>query len=159
MSTHNIQIHDKRRKFPKIFVFWSYWKNLVGTQKQVRISHGNRAISVRAMRFDCIWPCWDLNLRLLDLQSDVLLAALWSLAYVRYGKEFYFIVSGEISVYLVKIKVVSITSELISYHFTIVTDTIYIFTPCFGRLRFSSLFQKWILPPLQIFEHSNFFVS
>ena len=29
----------------------------------------------------------------------------------------YFIVSGEISVYLVKIKVVSITSELISYHF------------------------------------------
>ena len=31
---------------------------------------------------------------------------------------FYFIVSGEISVYLVKIKVVSITSELISYHFT-----------------------------------------
>ena len=64
----------------------------------------------------------------------------------------YFIVSGEISVYLVKIKVVSITSELISYHFTIVTDTIYIFTPRFGRLRFSSLFQKSMLPPLQIFE-------
>ena len=66
---------------------------------------------------------------------------------------FYFIVSGEINVYLVKIKVVSITSEMILYHFTIVTDTIYIFTPCFGRLRFSSLFQMWILPPLQIFEH------
>ena len=31
---------------------------------------------------------------------------------------FYFIVSGEISVYLVKIKLVSITSEMISYHFT-----------------------------------------
>ena len=31
---------------------------------------------------------------------------------------YYFIVSGEISAYLVKIKVVSITSELISYHFT-----------------------------------------
>ena len=31
---------------------------------------------------------------------------------------FYFNFSGEISVYLVKIKVVSITSELISYHFT-----------------------------------------
>ena len=48
----------------------------------------------------------------------------------RYGmawKEFYFIVSGEISVYLMKIKVVSITSELISYHFTIVNDTIYIY--------------------------------
>ena len=65
----------------------------------------------------------------------------------------YFIVSGEISVYLMKIKVVSITSEMISYHFTIVSDTIYIFTLRFGRLRFSSLFQKWMLPPLQIFEH------
>ena len=31
---------------------------------------------------------------------------------------FYFIFSGETSVCLVKIKVVSITSELISYHFT-----------------------------------------
>ena len=30
----------------------------------------------------------------------------------------YFIVRGETSVYLVKIKVVSVTSELISYHFT-----------------------------------------
>ena len=64
---------------------------------------------------------------------------------------FYFIVSGEINVYLVKIKLVSVTSEMKSYHFTIVTDTIYVFTPCFGRLRFSSLFQMWILPPLQIF--------
>ena len=64
-----------------------------------------------------------------------------------------FIVSGEISVYLTKIKVISITSDLISYHFTIVNDTIYIFTLRFGRLRFSSLFQKWMLPPLQIFEH------
>ena len=70
-----------------------------------------------------------------------------------YYNSLYFIVSGEISVYLMKIKVVSITSELISYHFTIVNDTIYIFTLRFGRLRFSSLFQKWMLPPLQIFEH------
>ena len=31
---------------------------------------------------------------------------------------FYFIVSGEIRVYLVKIKAASITSEMISYHFT-----------------------------------------
>ena len=31
---------------------------------------------------------------------------------------FYFIVIGEISIYLVKIKVVSITIEMISYHFT-----------------------------------------
>ena len=33
-------------------------------------------------------------------------------------KSFYFIVSGEISVYLVKIKEESITSEMISYHLT-----------------------------------------
>ena len=32
--------------------------------------------------------------------------------------KYYFIVSGEISVYLVKIIEVAITSELISYHFT-----------------------------------------
>ena len=32
--------------------------------------------------------------------------------------DLYFIVSGEICLYLMKIKVVSITSELISYHFT-----------------------------------------
>ena len=70
--------------------------------------------------------------------------------------DFYFIVSGEINVYLVKIKVVSITSEMISYHFTIVTDTIYIFSPRFGQLLFSSLFQMWILPPLKIFEHLCF---
>ena len=37
------------RKFPKLFVFLSYWKNFVGTQKRVRISHGKRAISVRAI--------------------------------------------------------------------------------------------------------------
>ena len=33
-------------------------------------------------------------------------------------KLIYFIVSSEISVYLVKIKVISFTSELISYHYT-----------------------------------------
>ena len=38
--------------------------------------------------------------------------------YPKRNKWDYFIVSGEISVYLVKIKGVSITSELISYHFT-----------------------------------------
>ena len=59
-------------------------------------------------------------------------------------RKFYFIVSGEISVYLVKIKY-----RIISF----VTVTIYIFTPRFGRLRFFSLFQKWMLPPLQNFEH------
>ena len=48
MSTHNI-LHDKIRKFPKIFVFLGYRKNFVGTQKRVRISHGKRAIGVRAI--------------------------------------------------------------------------------------------------------------
>ena len=46
---HKIQFHDKIRKFPYIFVFLSYRKNFVGTQKRVRISHGKRAIGVRAI--------------------------------------------------------------------------------------------------------------
>ena len=49
MSTHNIQFRDKMRKFPYIFVFLSCRKNFVGTQKRVRISHGKRAIGVRAV--------------------------------------------------------------------------------------------------------------
>ena len=49
MSTHNIQLHDKIRKFPLTCDFWNYRKNFVGTQKQVRISHGKRAIGVRAI--------------------------------------------------------------------------------------------------------------
>ena len=47
MSTHNIQFHDKIRKV-SIFVVLSYRKNFVGTQKRRRISHGKRAIAVRA---------------------------------------------------------------------------------------------------------------
>ena len=40
------------------------------------------------------------------------------------------------------------------YHIiSLVTDTTDIFTPRFGCLQFSSLFQKQMLPPLQIFEH------
>ena len=49
MSTHNIHCHDKIRKFPEIFAFLSYLKNSVGTEKRVRISHGKRAIGVRAI--------------------------------------------------------------------------------------------------------------
>ena len=49
MSTHNIQFHDKIRKFPLVFVFLRYRKNFVGTQKRVRINHGKRAIGVRAI--------------------------------------------------------------------------------------------------------------
>ena len=49
MNTHNIQFIDKIRILPEIFVFWSYRKNFVWTQKQVRISHGKRVIGVRAI--------------------------------------------------------------------------------------------------------------
>ena len=49
MSTHNIQFHDKIRKNPEIFVFLSYWKDFVGTEKRDRIIHGKRAIRVRAI--------------------------------------------------------------------------------------------------------------
>ena len=49
MSTHNIQFHNRVRKILAIFVFLSYRKNSVRTQKRVRISHGKRAIGVRAI--------------------------------------------------------------------------------------------------------------
>ena len=49
MSTHNIQFHDKIRKFPLVFVLFSYRKSFVGTQKQVRIIQDKRAISVRVI--------------------------------------------------------------------------------------------------------------
>ena len=42
MSTHNIQFHNE------IFVLIC-WINFVGTLKRVRISHGERAIGVRAI--------------------------------------------------------------------------------------------------------------
>ena len=48
MSIHNMQFHDKIRKFPLIFVFLSYQNYFVGTQKRVRISHGKQVISVQA---------------------------------------------------------------------------------------------------------------
>ena len=48
MSIHNIQFHDKI-KIPYIFVFLSYRKNFVGTQKRVRISRGKRTIDVRVI--------------------------------------------------------------------------------------------------------------
>ena len=51
MITHNIYFYDKIRKFlcyiPKYSVFLNYWENFLGTQKQVRMSHGKRAIRVR----------------------------------------------------------------------------------------------------------------
>ena len=49
MSTSNIQFNDKMTKFLQIFVLLIYRTKFVGTQKQVRISHGKRAIGVRAI--------------------------------------------------------------------------------------------------------------
>ena len=39
----------KIRKNPQLFVFLSYQKNFVGTQKRVRISYGKRAIGLRVI--------------------------------------------------------------------------------------------------------------
>ena len=50
MSTHSIQFRDKIRTISQIFVFLSYRKNFVGIQKRIRISHGKRAIGVRAIK-------------------------------------------------------------------------------------------------------------
>ena len=44
MSTHDIQVHDKIRKVPKIFVFLTE-----ESSKRVRINLGKRAIGVRAI--------------------------------------------------------------------------------------------------------------
>ena len=49
MSIHNIHCHDEIKKNPEIFVFWSFRKNFVGTQKEVRMSHDKRAIRVRVI--------------------------------------------------------------------------------------------------------------
>ena len=55
MSTHNIHFHDKIKKkikyIPKyiVFVILSCRKNLLGTEKRVRVSHGKRVIGVRVI--------------------------------------------------------------------------------------------------------------
>ena len=51
MSTHNVQFYKKDENFLKYFfvVFSRYRKNFIGTKKRVRISHGKRAIGVRAI--------------------------------------------------------------------------------------------------------------
>ena len=40
ISIRNTPLNDKIRKFPQIFVFFSYRKNFLGTEKRVRIRHG-----------------------------------------------------------------------------------------------------------------------
>ena len=47
MSKSDIHFHDKKNS--KIFVFLSYLKNSVGTQKPVQISHDKRAIDCGAI--------------------------------------------------------------------------------------------------------------
>ena len=54
MSTFNIQFYGKIRKFPTIFVFLSYRKNFVGTQKRVRITMVNEPSRFEVLRFDCM---------------------------------------------------------------------------------------------------------
>ena len=49
MSTNNTQFLNRVRNFPYIFVFWSYQKDFIETQNQVRIGNGKRAIGVRAI--------------------------------------------------------------------------------------------------------------
>ena len=51
MSTLNIQFYDKIRKFPSIFVFLSYRKNFIATQKRVMV---NEPSVFELLRFDCI---------------------------------------------------------------------------------------------------------
>ena len=41
-----------------MFVFLSYWKNFVGTEKRVRIIHGKRAIRVRAIEVIMYFDMW-----------------------------------------------------------------------------------------------------
>ena len=52
MRTHNIHVHDKMGKIPELsrnICVLSCWKNFLGTQKRVRISHGKRVIGVRVI--------------------------------------------------------------------------------------------------------------
>ena len=57
MSTHNIQFCHKIRKFSLLFVL-SYRKKSVGTQKWVQMSHGKRAIGVRAIEVRLYILCY-----------------------------------------------------------------------------------------------------
>ena len=57
MSTHNIQFHDKIRKNPYIFVFLSYWKDFVGTEKkEFELSTVNEPYRFEPLRLYCMYP-------------------------------------------------------------------------------------------------------
>ena len=51
MNTLNINFRDKTRKnISKDLFSFSYRKNFLGTEKRVRIRHGERAIDVRVIK-------------------------------------------------------------------------------------------------------------
>ena len=54
-TQHTIPWQNKTKSL--IFVFLSYWKNFVGTEKRVWIIHGKRAIRVRAIGLYCMFFC------------------------------------------------------------------------------------------------------
>ena len=54
MSAHNIQFHDKIRKFPYVFVFLSYRKNFLRTHKRFELAMVNEPSVFELLRFDCI---------------------------------------------------------------------------------------------------------
>ena len=54
MTTHNIQFHDKIRKFLYIFVFWSCRNNFVDTKNEFQLSMVNKPSLFELLRFDCI---------------------------------------------------------------------------------------------------------
>ena len=54
MSTHNIQFHDKIRKFPQIFVFLSYRKKIVpGLKNEFQLDMIKEPSVFELLRFHC----------------------------------------------------------------------------------------------------------
>ena len=97
---------------------------------------------------------------LLEMDQRVMVEKSIRLKWVnkRFYIHFYFIVSGEINVYLVKIKVVSITSEMISYHFTIMIRFIFSLL-ALGDFGFLHCFRCGSYLHFRFLNTSNFFVS
>ena len=71
----------------------------------------------------------------------------------------YFIVSGQISVYLVKIKEISITSEMISYHFTSDRYDLYFCCSLWMTSVFFIVSKADVTSSFRFLNTSNFFVS
>ena len=54
MRTHNIQFHDKIRKFHKVFVFLSYGRILKGLKNKFKLATINEPSVFKLLKFDCI---------------------------------------------------------------------------------------------------------